>query len=361
MEIRTQHTEKNPQGEVSLREVILKFQAAWRYLLSKKWVIGACCLVGAMLGITYASFKKPVYTATTTFVLEEGSSSGSLGNLGGLASLAGIDLGGSNSGLFTGDNILELYKSRAMIQQALYSRAADTKKLLVEEFIEFNNLKEQWPDVDWSKVKFKPGQSNQVQDSVMREVVKVINEKYLSVTKPNTKLSIIQVDVKSAEPHFAKNFNNEIVNAVNKFYIETKTKRSLTNIRILQHKTDSVLAVMNGAINRAAAVVDATPNINITRQAQRTAPVQRSQFTAETNRAILSELVKNLEMSKMALMREAPLIQVVDVPVYPLERHKLGRLKAGLAGILLFGFLSTAYLLIRHFLKQLMNVPGDAS
>lgn len=141
-------------------------------------------------------------------------------------------------------------------------------------------------------------------------------------------MSIIKIDVKSENEVFAKEFNEALVMEVNEFYIQTKTKKSLDNIVILQHKTDSVRAVMNGAISSAAIIVDATPNLNLTKQAQRIVPSQRSQFSAETNKAILGQLVQNLEMSKMALMKEAPLIQKVDEPIYPLSVERIGKLKS---------------------------------
>jgi len=112
---------------------------------------------------------------------------------------------------------------------------------------------------------------------------------------------------------------------------------------------------MNGAIFSAAAVSDATPNLNPTRQVQRAAPMQRSQFSAETNKAILSELVKNLEMSKISLRKETPLIQVIDKPVYPLAKEAFGKLKGIVMGGLLAGFLIVVILSLRLVFKNILS------
>ncbi|PTS96251.1 lipopolysaccharide biosynthesis protein, partial [Pedobacter sp. HMWF019] len=101
--------------------------------------------------------------------------------------------------------------------------------------------------------------------------------------------------------------------------------------------------------------VDATPNLNPTRQTQRTAPVQRSQFSAETNKAILSELVKNLEMSKISLRKETPLIQVIDVPIFPLQKEKFSKLKGIVLGGALAGFLTLFILLFKKILNSVMS------
>ncbi|MGV3546020.1 MAG: Wzz/FepE/Etk N-terminal domain-containing protein [Pedobacter sp.] len=348
--------------EISLKELILKIREWWQYLWSKKWIIIAAGVVGGLLGLGYSFIKKPIYTATTTFVLESGDKAGGLGAYAGVASMMGIDLGGGGGDMFQGDNILDFYKSRKMIEKALFSPVDSiTKQPLIEKYIEINELRKAWAENDKLKnLQFKVGdfelaKRDRLRDSVVGNIVAAISKSYLSVTKPDKKLSKIQVDVKSINEVFAKRFNEEIVQNVNDFYVQTKTKKSLDNVAILQRKTDSVRAVMNGAIYSAAAVSDATPNLNPTRQVQRTAPIQRAQASAETNKAILSSLIQNLEMSKMTLMKEAPLLEIVDGPIYPLQNERLGKAKGIILGGLIFGFLMTFFLLIKAIAKKIMQ------
>ncbi|MCX2453381.1 Wzz/FepE/Etk N-terminal domain-containing protein [Pedobacter sp. PLR] len=344
--------------EISLKEVILKIKDLYRYLLSKTLLILSLAFFGAVIGFGYAYFKKPNYTASTTFVLEEGGAgaSGGLGGLGGLASMVGIDVG-SGGGIFQGDNILELYKSRKMIEKTLLTpiEYEGGKQLLINRYIDFNKLKEKWvnkPELtnisfDFSK-KF-----TRLQDSIIGTIVTDINKNYLTVGKPDKKLSIIKVDVKSEDEFFSKSFDDNMVMNVNDFYLQTKTKKSLENIAILQQKTDSVRMIMSGAIYSSASTIDATPNLNPTRQVLR-APVQRAQFNAEANKTILGELLKNLELSKISLRKETPLIQVIDQPIFPLEKDKIGKIKATLIGGVIGGFLTVLFLLVKRFFKSIM-------
>ncbi|RZK55053.1 MAG: lipopolysaccharide biosynthesis protein [Pedobacter sp.] len=355
MTTESQSYKSNERDEISLQELILKIRQWFKYLLSKWILILLFGILGGGLGFWYATVKKPVYTATATFVLEDGEKGIGLGNLGGLASMAGIDLGGGG-GLFQGDNIIELYKSRLMIQKVLLSSYTVNQKQvkLIDWFIEFNELKKTWAKTDWRKINFTDTTKMSIlQDSVLREVVKEINKNYLSVKRPDKKLSKIQVDFKAKDELFAKAFTEYIVDAVNNFYITTKTQRSSKNVAILQRKTDSVRAVMNGAIYTVVAVADATPNLNPTRQVQRAVPVQRAQFSAETNKAVLSEMVKNLELARFTLLKETPLIQMVDRPILPLEKDKLSKLKGIFFGGLLFGFLIVAYLILKKLFANL--------
>ena len=347
----------NFSDEISLKELIINIKEWYSYLMSKWLLIVIFGLLGGILGYVYAYFKKPEYVAKTTFVLQESGSS--TGALGGLASMVGIDVGGGEDGIFQGDNILELYKSRTMIEKALRNEIEynGKKELLIDCYIDINNLREKWADKpELSTVQFNSNMPyTRLQDSIMGTVIKDINLNYLDVSKLDKKTSIIKAEVKAPDELFAKTFNNLIVKTVNDFYIQTRTKKSLQNVTILEQKVDSVRAVMNGAIYKSAEIADATPNLNPTRQTQRVAPMQRSQFSLESNRLILGELIKNLELSKIALSKETPLIQVVDEPVFPLEKQQLSKIKGLIIGGFLAGFLICLVLVVRRGIRMIID------
>lgn len=356
----TADNQSKTSDEITLKELLLKLGRGFRFILSKGFIILFFGIVGGVFGYYYAAKKKPIYTATTNFVLEDGSSQGGLGNIGSLASIAGINLGSGGGDLFHGDNIIKLYKSRKMVEETLLSEVDfnGKKKLLIDAYIEFNDLKSIWKDKPNLKdIDFKEAatQKNRVRDSIITSIVIDINKNYLFVDKPDPELSIIKVDVKSQNEFFAKEFNDQIVKNVNDFYVRTKTKKSIDNVNILQHKTDSVRLVMNGAIFTAAKVTDATPNLNPTRLSQRVAPVQRAQFSAETNKVILAEFLKNLELSKITLLKETPLIQVIDEPIFPLQVERFGKVKGALLGGILFGFLTILTLTLKRIFKDILN------
>ena len=89
--------------ELSLKELILIIIKWWKYFLSKWIIVFIAGVTGIIAGYIYSYDKKPIYTAETTFVLEDDNGGGGMiGQLGGLAGLAGIDLGGGGGGGFTG-------------------------------------------------------------------------------------------------------------------------------------------------------------------------------------------------------------------------------------------------------------------
>lgn len=352
----------NTRSDITLKELILKIQCWLKYLLSKWYIVIIAGLLGAIFGFFYAQSQRKIFTATTTFVLESGDNSGTgSSQMAGLAALAGVNLNQSGGGIFQGENLFELYRSRKMIERTLLLPSpTDSSLLLLDRYFMLHNDKEKWKKqnpkllkIDFRKENTDDGLRSR--DSILQKAVQDINLYNLNVGKLDKKSGLFKIDVHSSNEIFSKEFNEALVSEVNQFYVNTKTKKSLENIRILQYKTDSVRAVMNGDISIAASVTDATPNLNPTRLAQRLIPTQRSQFSAETNKAILGQLVQNLEMSKMSLLREAPLIQVVDEPVYPLLFTKSSRIKIALLGGISAAFLCMFFLLGTKLFRHIMS------
>ncbi|CAM4108652.1 Chain length determinant protein [Pedobacter westerhofensis] len=355
---------ENPEklNEVSFKDLIISLRDLIRYLRTKWVVILIYLLAGGVLGLIYSIRSKPSYLANCTFVLEEesGGGGGGLASLSGLASIVGLDIGGGGGGVFQGDNLLELYKSRMMITKTLLSSyLIDGKnQLLVDRYVRYNRFREnQWSDdpklknVDF--IAGKNGGFSRIQDSLLTEFTKDINKRNLVVIKPDKKLNIIKVQLTAPDEQFAKGFNDKIVKNVSDFYVQTKTKKSTYNLGIIQHQTDSVRRMLNGAISGVAAATDVNPNINPSRLVLKV-PSQRRQVDVQANTAILTELVKNLELSKVSLRKETPLIQIIDEPVYPLPVKKNGKVFSFILGAILAGLLGVIVLTTKRALKSVL-------
>ncbi|HLT08656.1 MAG TPA: hypothetical protein VK014_14085 [Cyclobacteriaceae bacterium] len=333
--------------KITLRELLARM-ASWVQVFKVKWkIMLAAMLVGAILGLLASVIKKPVYTAETSFVLEE-TGMGGLGNMSGIASLLGVNLGsiGSGSGLFQGDNIMELYKSENMLSKTLLSpfEEGDSSYRLINRYIKFNKLEKRWSDkVDFSKLNFNlPREQYTVtQDSVVREIVKEIKKRNLVVDKPDRKLNIIKVVIKSKDEPFSKSFNETLVANVNEFYHLTKTKKTGENLAILQNQADSVRNVLDQSIKRYARVQDQVPNPNPLLQSG-TVESRSSQVDVQASIAVFEEIVKNLEIAKINHRNNSPLIQIIDSPRYPLEESRI-KLRVGVAAGALIGLIISLF------------------
>jgi len=355
-------TNKMDSDEITVKELIIIVQTWFLYIWSNWRLIVVAGLIGGVIGFCYALWKPPLYSATTTFVLDAGDGKGGLSQYAGVASMIGVDLGGRSNGLFQGDNIIELYKSRSMIVGTLLSKTyPDSTEFLVDRYIQFKKLRSAWahsPELEsldfHLPVTALEGSQMRLRDSILTIFSDDIRENMLTVEKPDKNLSIINVNVSSPDETFSKVFNENLVQRVNEFYIQTKIKKSSQNIAILEAKVDSVRQVMEGAIYSSVRVTDETPNINPTRQIHRVAPAQQAQFSAEANKAMLSQLIQNLELARMNLAQEQPLIQLIDQPVYPLKVDKLGKVKGIVVGGFIFGFLTLVVLIVRKWYHDAM-------
>ncbi|MCU0349782.1 MAG: Wzz/FepE/Etk N-terminal domain-containing protein [Flavobacterium sp.] len=338
------------EENIVLKDQLVKTKIWFNYLLSRWKLIALFIIIGGIIGLTITTLRKPIYTAETTFVLEEGDSGGGLGQYAGLASMIGIDLGGSGGGVFKGDNILELYQSRKMIKETLLSEDFfdGKKELLINRYIKFNKLKDKWNNNDFTRDLIFTNQTkdlSRTHDSIITDIANEINKKHLAVTKPNSKLSIISVKFQSKDELFAKSFTLNIVKGVNQFYVETKTKKSAENLYVLQRQADSIKNILNIAILGVASAIDANPNFNPAFQSLRV-PSQRKQIDVQANAAAYGEILKNLEIAKISFRKDQPLIQVIDEPVLPLSNNKISKLIGFLFGSIISLIFVSIYLIL---------------
>ncbi|MDB5123357.1 MAG: lipopolysaccharide biosynthesis protein [Mucilaginibacter sp.] len=352
----------NNSDEISLRDLILNIQSWWKYFLSKWLIILIVGLTGGAIGLLYAFRSKLVYTAELNFALQDEKSGGGLSGAAGIASQFGIDLGGGGAGgEFSGDNLLELIKSRSMVERALLTQVNINGKseTLVEYYITFNKFRETWKNKpELVNIHFLPNADRTKftlqQDSLLGDFYDALVPGSLTVNKVDKKLSIVNIKVVSSNELFAKYFTEVLEKGVSDFYIQTKTQKASRNVAILQRQVDSVRGVLNSAISGVAISVDVNPNLNPSRQTLRV-PSQRRQIDVQANTLILSELVKNLEISKMTLLQQTPLIQVIDKPILPLKKHRTGK-SIGLAvGGMVGGFLIVVILFLRKTFRDIMT------
>ncbi|WP_448699664.1 lipopolysaccharide biosynthesis protein [Mucilaginibacter sp. AW1-3] len=344
---------RTEDNEISLRDIILKLRRGYKFLLLKWKVILIAGLLGGAVGIGYALLKKPIYKAELTFALEDNSTGGLSGTIG-LASQLGIDIGGGGGGgVFSGDNLMQLMQSRAMIEKTLLTpvNISGKTQTLAEYYISFNNFRDIWNTTDNLKnIRFLPDEDRSKftlqKDSILGQFYKVLATSALAVEKKDKGGSITSVKVTSGNELFAKLFAETLTQTVSDFYIDTKTKKSAKNVAILQHQTDSIRQELNQAIIGVASSMDDIPNANPNRLVLKTKS-QRRQVDVQADQAILSELVRNLEVSKMALRKETPLIQIIDRPILPLEKTKIRKLIALIAGGIAGGVLAIVILVFK--------------
>jgi hypothetical protein len=294
----------------------------------------------ALLGVGYALLQKPGYTGEVKFILDE-KSSGMSSGLAGLASQFGFDIAGlgGNSGMLAGDNILDILTSQSIVETVLLSKVDSTKgpasPTLADRYLDFSGLKAKWKnkEASLSGISFSAlvaGKSHSiVQDSVLFVLYEKLIKKHVQADRLNKKGSIIKVVTLSPDQVFSKLFSERLVDETRKLYINVKTSVSSANVARLEAKADSLQRVINIKSYQSASlqVLDANTAFKTN-----TVPAEVSQRDRMVAYAIYTEVVKNLEASRMAVANQTPVMQVLDVSKYPLKDNRKSMLT-----LLLFG------------------------
>ena len=339
-----------------------------------KIVLMVVC-VGAALGLAYSIFKPVRYNAEITFSVEDSKSIGG-GLLSSLGGSIGMDIGsltGSGNGVLSGDNVLSLLKSKSMMAECLKSpypvtnntsvtttnnivskdsnkQAAVANYTIADRYADVYGLREKWAGNEKiGRVIYfgQPDQNLRLQDSLLKLIIKRIEEKELSVVKPDKKLSFFNIAINTKDELMSLLITQRIIKIATDFYVDAKVGRLKSNIDRLEKRTDSISNLLNQQTYSATEDARLLLNVN---PADINAPVyseisQRDKMVLTT---IYAELMKNLEVSKAALIQETPTVQIVDQTGFPLERIETKWYEGILLGAILSLLAITSLLLFRQ-------------
>jgi hypothetical protein len=195
---------------------------------------------------------------------------------------------------------------------------------------------------------------SRTQDSVLGVIYDNMINAELTVGQKDKKNSIINIDIKSKDENFAKQFTETLAVIVSDFYVTTKSKKAKDNLAILERQRDSIRAALNGSLTGVAVSNDQVFGLNPALNVRRV-PGIKKEVDVQANTALLTELIKQTELARINLRKETPLIQVIDKPILPLKKEKFGKAKGLALGGFLAAFLVTGVLIGRKVLKRIMN------
>ena len=325
-----------------LKAVILRFM---NYFISQYKFIFLLTIITSVLGLLYGKFQTSTFKATSTFIVEDKSGKGG-GGLSGLASQFGIDVGGltgGGAGLFDGDNILEIIKSRAIIEKVLLTKMEEPSsskgQTIADYYIQIENLgsKFERKNINVKSLNFasltEGSKHSVVQDSVLYVLYNRIY-KDLNVEKKNKKSTIITLEVVSGDQVFSKTFVEELLKQTSELYIDIKTGNLSRSISKIQQKADSLQSSL-GSIYQNSFQINSS-RIELT---------NRDKTVSST---LYGEVLKNLETLKLSLINQTPVIQVLDTPKYPLLDQRTPVSYSLIIGVAIGFVLSFFYALYKY-------------
>ena len=342
-------------------------------LLKKLWAgkktIIKTTLVFFVIGLFVAVFSKNQYTASTTFVpLVQSDTPG--GKLGGLASLAGISLGG---GVSNSEISPELYPE--IVSSIPYQKELLATPLTIEGFSEkipyasyylhhyspgvLGYLKKYTlglPGQLIAAVKGKPTTtSNQTSDS---KIAQISQEEYdliqqlqaqLSLTV-NAKEGFISIAVLMDQPLAAAEMAQKAQETLQQYALDFKTQKSKEELRYIQERHQEKKADFERIQVQLARFQDQNRGINTSLRA---VELLRLQSAYDLAFSVYAELSKQLETQNLQVKKDTPLFTVLKPVNIPNEKSQPKRALILVIYVFLGVVLSIGFLLVKDALKEL--------
>ena len=341
-----------PAEKVSIRQLMHTGKDWLHFFLRRLWIIALAGIIGGLLGIWIAYRDKPTYESRLTFALDDGG-----GDMSGVSSIAaqfGINLGrAGGKSFFSGDNIIEILRSRRIVKSVLLSIDTVNNKpiRMVQHFIDFNKT----PDTDDSKtpvINFPESldisKFSYRQDSMLQVIVDQFSDKLIQAQRPDRKLDIYELKVTTRNEHFSKVFTDRIIQATTQFYTELRMKKSRETVAILEQRMAEMKGSLGSSIAARASAQDANLNPAF---ANAQVPLQKQSVNVQVYGTAYGEMFKNLEIARFQLLKDMPLLQIIDAADYPMKKIKMGKLVTGIKYGLLFTFLSVLILAAIRYTK----------
>lgn len=311
------------QAYIKVQDVIDAIQQFFKYILQNHKWIWILALVFGISGATWGLLQKPKYMAESTFILEEKTASG--GGLAGLASQFGFDIGslmGGNAGMFAGDNILDILRSEKIIERVLLTRVDSSKgndgPTLADHYLDFMKWRKKYPvmaNLDFRNVS---SENKRLADSVLQLIHQEITKKQLMVDRLNKKGSIIQIQATTSSMIFSKLFAERLLDETMELYIGIKTGTAQANVMRLQERADSLMQALNTKSYQNASLQILDANAAFKSYAVPSELTNREKMVVY---GLYSEVIKNLELARMSLVNQTPIMQKLDQPKYPLQNQ----------------------------------------
>jgi hypothetical protein len=350
-----------PNNEIRLGEMIVSIREWFMFFLKRWWIILIACIVGGLFGVWKAYSEIPKYESHLTFALDDGAAT----DAGGVSSLAaqfGFNLGGSGRSFFSGDNILEIMKSRRIVESVLLS--ADTingkHERLIQHYLNFTKEKKTLESLSNTNfpINFDKKYFSYKQDSVLYVIATQFSTSYIKAEKPDKKLDIYVLGVTTMNEKLTKVFTDRILAKTISFYTELRSKKGKETLDILEGRVASMKGNLNSSITTRSSIQDA--NVNPAFAAAQV-PLQKQTANIQVYSGAYNEMFKNLELARFQYLKDVPLLQIIDAADYPMQKIKKGKLKTGLIFAVLMCIVLLLFMTIYRIYKKALRVQEQPS
>ena len=359
--------ENQAENEIDLIEVFGKLWDRRKFILK--------ITVGFMVfGVLVALFSSKEYTAGCTIVPQTGEKASTSG-LGGLAAIAGINLGNMSTSDVLSPKIYPKVLASVPFQKELMQTP-----IKFEEYEQPVTLFDYFTNEDYKKLSlggaikkytiglpgviikairgekkdeiYKPEAIGALQTLTIKEKKCVESLKRLVTLNLNEKDGYVELTAVMPEPLAAAQLAERVQTLLQRYITEFKIEKVQSNLDFVQERFDEVKHDFEQIQQERAIFKDANKNIYSAR-----AQTQEEQLDTRYNLAlsVYSELAKQLEQAKIQVKETTPILTIIDPVTIPLERSKPKRALILVLFTFLGGFAGIGLVLILPSLANILD------
>ncbi len=333
--------------EITLRELLLSVKDFW-LAIRASWKIIA---LGALLGVGALVFKlwwDPVeYTAKLSFMLNEENKSEGFNPLAGI-----LPTQGENNL----EKMLALMRSRKIMQKAFFTKEiiGEEENYLGNHIIKLNeDLQENWVDSPFEGFQFE---HTDVDTFTIQENIafKTIHSLCLGTLESDISPStnIMTIEFYSTNEELSYVFCNTLFDVLGEYYIEQAIEKQKETYLEAKSRADSVSKELNSLEAQMATFKDRNSGIF---KAKSSLSLSRLNRRFLELGALNRQVVANKEIAKANLDNKTPVIQPIDLPIYPLKKTSKSWLTYfiyALIGAFLGLFLAVGFIITRKIIRD---------
>lgn len=351
---------KTDDEEIQIGPLWTNLKSTFRYILKRWYILLLFIAITSGLALVYVMWYGTKYIATASFALEgETASSGLLSSSLSIANQLGLQGSPGKNTTYNNNFFASLIQSRRVIKASLMDEAMmnGKKDLLANHYINLYRWRTgSFIHKGWNKVPklkdfsfhAKPlTQLTPLEDSIMNVIYDNIIENNLVVTyDATTPFNVATFNTRSRE--FSMWMMKYMVDKSASYYMDNVFQLNKKNMNIADQRVDSLGRVLRSMDYRVANLRDLSNNTIRQKGLLDVNSAKRQQDLLTTQ---YSAAVNNVELAKVTILTTAPILQVIDDPLFSTEvsfvRWPIALIIAALIGI----FLGIIYLVIARAVK----------
>ena len=283
----------------------------------------------------------------------------------GLSSVLGqFGLGGIRPTRYNLDKILELSKSRRVIQQTLFNKITidGNEDYLVNHLLRIyqHEIIVKTEGKKESKFYFThdsvPGFDRHENEALLMVYNFILGlpgkpKKALLTAEYNEDTNIMSLTATTRDEILSLELSKRMFESLSNYYVNKTIEKQAKTLKIVSAKRDSIVGVLRSYEYQLANFRDTHRNLQMRTDQVEEFRLQR-QVTALS--AMYAEVFKNTEVADFGLRIKTPFIQVIDAPILPLAPIQLSLIRQLLIGIIIGGALGLAFVIGRKVLIDIV-------